>query len=205
MSPDTRPSLLLRICNAADQLAWEEFLATYEPILRRVLRSKGVQPADADELIQEVLLAVMRSIPTFQSNQRVGAFRRWIATILQSKLLDLQRRQKTQNERHAKMIQRSQPEDFWHLESMSIDDLDKGLDQQLEHQVFYQATQAVRKVVHESTWLAFWRTEIEQKDAMTVATELNLSVGQVYVSRSRVLAKLRKYVADCRANNEEVF
>lgn len=92
MSPDTRPSLLLRIRNAADQLAWEEFLATYEPTLRRVLRSKGVQSADADELIQEVLLTVLRSIPTFQSNQRVGAFRRWIATILQTKLLDFRRR-----------------------------------------------------------------------------------------------------------------
>lgn len=204
MSPDTRPSLLLRIRNAADQLAWEEFLATYEPTLRRVLRSKGVQSADADELIQEVLLTVLRSIPTFQSNQRVGAFRRWIATILQTKLLDFRRRQKSREDRHLKLAQRSHPDDLWQVDATTIEDLDKDLDLQLEHQIFFQATQAVRNMIHETTWLAFWKTEIEQKDAMIVAAELQLSVGQVYVSRSRVLAKLRKFVAERRTNDEEV-
>ena len=60
--PETRASLILRLPDAADARAWDEFVAIYVPLLYRLARQKGLQHADAEELSQEVLVAVSRAV-----------------------------------------------------------------------------------------------------------------------------------------------
>ena len=60
--PETRASLILRLPDAADARAWDEFAAVYAPLVYRLARRQGLQPADADDLVQEVLSAVARSV-----------------------------------------------------------------------------------------------------------------------------------------------
>jgi hypothetical protein len=55
---ETRASLLLRVRDSADREAWEEFVEIYGPVVHRLARNKGMQPADADDVTQQVLLAV---------------------------------------------------------------------------------------------------------------------------------------------------
>jgi hypothetical protein len=64
-SPKTRPSLIIRIADPQDEVAWGEFVDIYEPILIRVGKSKGLQDVDARELAQDVLVTVLKSISTF--------------------------------------------------------------------------------------------------------------------------------------------
>ena len=45
-----------------------------------------------------------------------------------------------------------------------------------------------------ATWQAFWQTAVEDRPPAEVAAELGLSVGSVYVARSRVLARIRRRV-----------
>ena len=60
--PNTNASLILRLRNPDDADAWAEFVEIYEPLIYGLIRSKGFQHADAAELTQEVLLAVVRSV-----------------------------------------------------------------------------------------------------------------------------------------------
>lgn len=53
--PDTRHSLLMRLTDASDVSAWDEFVAIYEPLVYRLARRKGLQDADAQEVVQEVM------------------------------------------------------------------------------------------------------------------------------------------------------
>ena len=48
----------------------------------------------------------------------------------------------------------------------------------------------------ETTWQAFWRTAVEGEPAAEAARALGLSVGAVYVAKSRVLARLREQVQE---------
>ncbi len=51
-----------------------------------------------------------------------------------------------------------------------------------------------RKSSHTTTWRAFWQTAVEGRPPAAVAAELGLSVGAVYIARSRVLARLKKRI-----------
>ena len=59
LTPTTRASLLLRLCDSEDHEAWVEFATLYEPVIYRILRQHGLQDADARDVMQELLLAVM--------------------------------------------------------------------------------------------------------------------------------------------------
>ena len=62
LTPTTRASLLLRLRDSQDHEAWVEFVSLYEPVIYRLLRRHGLQDADAREVMQELFLAVSRSI-----------------------------------------------------------------------------------------------------------------------------------------------
>ena len=57
--------------------------------------------------------------------------------------------------------------------------------------LFHWAADRVKDEFTAKTWQAFWQTAVENRPAATVAAELTMSVGAVYVSRSRVMARLR--------------
>ena len=53
----TRASLLLRIRDPQDRMAWEEFVSLYAPLVHAYGRRRGLQDHDAADLTQEVLLS----------------------------------------------------------------------------------------------------------------------------------------------------
>ena len=47
--PETRESLIVRLGDHTDEVAWAEFLEIYEPLLGQLASRWGLQQADADE------------------------------------------------------------------------------------------------------------------------------------------------------------
>src|SRR5262245_52060169 len=86
-SAQTRKSLLVRI-RSGEPGAWEVFTTLYRPLMVGWLRRQGVPPSEIDDLVQEILLSVVRSLPQFDHSGRVGAFRAWLRSIACSRILD---------------------------------------------------------------------------------------------------------------------
>src|SRR5947209_15622502 len=82
----TRPSLLLRIRDARDSTSWGEFAGIYGPIIRSYCRRRGLQPTDADDVVQEILSQVARSIGAFEYEPGRGRFRDWLGTLTRNKI-----------------------------------------------------------------------------------------------------------------------
>src|SRR3954471_2796011 len=78
----TSRTLLDRLRDRGDAQAWHLWVSVYEPWLRGWLTRQRLQPADADDVLQDVLVAVRQGLPAFQHNGRAGAFRAWLRTIL---------------------------------------------------------------------------------------------------------------------------
>jgi len=84
ISPDTRPSLLVRIRDAQDMPAWGIFVEVYAPLIHGYLRKRGLQDADAADVTQEVLRRVASAIRRFDYDPQRGGFRGWLFTVVRN-------------------------------------------------------------------------------------------------------------------------
>jgi RNA polymerase sigma-70 factor (ECF subfamily) len=65
------------------------------------------------------------------------------------------------------------------------------------------AMERVKNEFQETTWRAFWMTAVEGLAAADVTREVGLSLGAIYVAKSRVLARLKEEVELMRRQEEE--
>jgi RNA polymerase sigma factor (sigma-70 family) len=87
-SEDTSSTLLGRVGQEpSDQAAWEAFVACYGPKIRGWCRQRGLQPADAEDVTQDVLLRLSRALKTFTYDPS-RTFRGWLRLMTQHALSD---------------------------------------------------------------------------------------------------------------------
>lgn len=190
--PTTRPSLLFRLRDWQDHEAWVEFVSLYEPVVYRLLQRHGLQDADAREVMQDLLLAVSRSIDRWDPAKQRGSFRGWLRQVTRNLVINWLK----QRERRAVATGGSD------LQAM-LDNLpaDAGpetveFDQALRRALFQRAAEKVRGGVQPATWQAFWETGVVGTSPESAARKLGMSVGAIRVAKCRVLARLRAAVKE---------
>ena len=100
--PKTSTTMLKQIAGAPEHPRWEEFVAKYRPALEAY--AQGHFPGvDADDLIQETLLGVMKALPDYVAQEdKKGAFHNFLTGVLRHKALDALRREKRWSAAEAK-------------------------------------------------------------------------------------------------------
>jgi len=81
-SETTRPSLLTRLRDPADALAWNEFDARYRDLILRHCRRRGLQTADAEDVRQLVMLSLSRALRSFRYDPALGRFRDYLGRVV---------------------------------------------------------------------------------------------------------------------------
>ena len=180
----TRPSLLLRIRSNSCQHSWSQFTELYCPIIYRFCRRKGLQDADAQEVMQDVLLEIFRYIKSFEYDPDRGRFRGWLCRVIHSRLVRFWKRIKNRSEQtgHSE-----------HLDQL-VDQ--EWLDYELVRQIQTWAIQNTQQCVQPETWDAFRLTWLENLSIEETAKRLKRTRGWVYVARSRVLKRISEQLGD---------
>src|SRR5262245_23503524 len=88
----TSPTLLQKLREPHDQAAWARFVDLYTPLLLAWARRKGLQAADAADLVQDVFALLLRELPRGKYDRAKGSFRRWLRTVCINKWCDQQRK-----------------------------------------------------------------------------------------------------------------
>lgn len=183
---DTSLSLLNRLCST-DSDPWRQLVDLYSPLLRLWLQRYGLQGSDADDLLQEVLLAVSKDVARFEHAGHTGAFRGWMKSILVNRLRNYWRaRQKQPQAVGAQFEDRlAQLADA----GTAISQLwDREHDQYVLNQLLTQAEPNFEP----NTWRAFCRVALDGAQPDAVAAELGISRNAVVIAKCRVLNRLRQ-------------
>lgn len=77
----THITLLHRLAEGSDAAAWRDFCARYEALIRRVAHLHGLGRADGDDVLQDVLLAMAKALPSFEYDPAKGRFRSYLKTV----------------------------------------------------------------------------------------------------------------------------
>ncbi|MDP0492490.1 MAG: sigma-70 family RNA polymerase sigma factor [Verrucomicrobiota bacterium JB023] len=187
--PDTRATLILRIRDTGDEEAWNEFVEIYTPLIFNFAVSRGLQPADARDVLQIVLHNIFRAIPKFHYDPKKGTFRSWLYTIVRHEVF---RHLRTSG----RQPQSSDPSELKHNGELTDDPEAKRWEFDYRLRLFQWASDKVEPEFTPRNWQAFYRTAVKEEDPAEVAKDLGMSRAAVYVSRSRVLSRLREKVAN---------
>jgi RNA polymerase sigma factor (sigma-70 family) len=189
-SPSTRPSLLVRLRDDRDQEAWTQFVQVYGPLIYGFARKKGLQDADAADLMQDALRVVSGAIKQLEYDPQRGSFRAWLFTVVRNQLLRFWSRQDRAGRGSGGT---SVHERLRELPDPSVDG-NALWDEEYERCRFAWAAERVRGQVQSATWDAFWKTAVEGHSGQEVAASLGMSVAAVYLAKSRVMARLKEQI-----------
>ena len=176
----TSATLLERLRDPSDERAWGKFVELYTPLLFSWARTLGLQDADAADLVQDVLVQLLRTLPTFRYDRR-QRFRGWLWTVVRNRWATVKR----------------QPASAQGLPAEEAAVGDAAVEVEEKEYRDYLVGRALRLMQAEfqpTTWQAFWQCAVCDRPGGEVAAELGLTVAAVYAARSRVLRRLRQDV-----------
>jgi DNA-directed RNA polymerase specialized sigma24 family protein len=153
-APSTRHSLLVRLRNPADERVWSEFTEIYGPLIHRLARRRGLQEADAQDLVQEVFRAVARAIERYDPDPDRGSFRGWLSRIARNLIINLLAARRRQPQGTGDTDMQRLLED--HPELTGEDSV--FFEPEYRRRLIAWAAERIRGEFSEIAWQAFWRT-----------------------------------------------
>lgn len=188
--PETSHSLIARVKDLGDGAAWAEFLGIYQPVVFRMARRRGLQDADAQDVMQQVFLSISKSIEGWIPGGLQPPFRAWLTTIARNAITKaLTRRPRDAATGSTAMVQLldAQPDP----QETTAEILAEA-----RKELIRWATDQIRTEFSEATWNVFWQTAIEGVPIAEVAKSTGRSAGAIYVARYRVIARLKEKVLE---------
>jgi RNA polymerase sigma factor (sigma-70 family) len=188
-SPETRLSLLVQIRDGKNQLAWQEFVKLYGPVVYGFARKRGLQDADAADLMQEVLRSVSAAIGRLDYDRSQGTFRGWLFTITRNKVFNFLSARRIRPQGSGDTTTNRLLDQ--HPDSS---DGSEAWEAEYQRRLASLAMERVKGEFQANTWEAFRLTAVEGISAADAGQQVGISPGAVYVAKSRVLARLKQEV-----------
>ncbi len=190
----TRASLLSRLRDVGDSDSWRAFFETYWRLIYNVACKSGLSDADAQEVVQETVIAVARRMPEFRYDPARGSFKQWLLLITRRRIQD-----------HLRQVYRSLPvagavslaereEADAALAPVPPPDaqIDAAWEEEWRENVFQEALARVRARVDPKTYQAFAYCVRQNLRAPVVAKMLGMNTAQVYLARHRVSVAVKR-------------
>jgi RNA polymerase sigma-70 factor (ECF subfamily) len=191
--PETNPSLILRIKDPQNAVAWNELMAIYRPVIYRLARRKGLLHEDAEDLVQGVFMSVAKAIDRWDHGEGQPRFRNWLGKIARNAIVNAVTRAKPDRATGTSSVMHalaSLPEEAETTQSLILE---------CRLEAIRWAASEIQPEFSDATWAVFQATAIEGRPIAEVAQVLQRTIGAVYAARCRVAARLREKVLEASA------
>ena len=198
MSPDdslkTRSTLLCRLRNLEDQESWRTFFDRYWELLYNVARHSGLGEPEAQDVVQETVIAVAKAMPDFRYDPARGSFKQWLLRIAGRRIMD-----------HLRCTYRQPLRAEVELEALDEADMPAALicdpaaghveavwEEEWERRIFAEAVTRVRHEVNPKHFQIFDYCVLQEWRTSKVVALLGLNAAQVYLARHRVSQAVKR-------------
>jgi RNA polymerase sigma-70 factor (ECF subfamily) len=186
----TRRSLLSKLREWDDDLSWRRFFDLYWKLIYGTALKAGLIDAEAQEVVQETVLAVAKNMPAFRYDPAVCSFKGWLLHLTRRRIADQFRKR----QREHRLGERADTSVVENIPDPAAGDLDAAWEKDWQNHLMEAATANVRRRLKPKQYQIFDLYVLRNWGAAEVARALQVSVAQVYLTRHRVAALIRKEV-----------
>jgi len=192
---DTNTTLLGRVMSLDDHQAWGDFFDLYCPMLRAQALKAGLSWEEANDLLQEVFIELVRRIPIFAYNRRKGSFRAWLRRLTRWRIINVLQKPRPTFVPLESVVSESGdstqiPDNFL----VQPNDLDETEEQARKQRIFETALHTLRQKLSPTQVQVLESCIVQQRATAQVADSLQIDPARVSVMKYRFLAALRKEV-----------
>lgn len=182
----THLTLLARLREPTDQAAWRDFCERYGELIRGFARRRGLQTSDCDDVVQDTLLALTKSMPGYEYDPARGSFRGYLKTIV----IHIVFRKRRQNPPGMSL----ETGEAHGLAAAPEQDTDHDWEAEWRRYHLRLAMRTIEVEFNEKDRAAFDTYAVRGCEAGETAGLLGLSVDQVYQAKSRILRRIGELV-----------
>jgi len=199
LNPDdnipTRQSLLERLKDWGDQKSWVDFFNTYWKLIYGVARQAGLTEAEAQDVVQETVIAVAKKMGEFKTDPAFGSFKSWLLLITRRRINDQFRKRPPRVElKKARSDGTPRTSALERLPEAETPVLERIWQEEWERNLVDIALEKVKQLVSSKQFLLFYQQAFKQWSPRKVAHQYGVSLAQVYMAKYRVSSVLKREI-----------
>jgi RNA polymerase sigma-70 factor (ECF subfamily) len=190
----------MRAKNQGDQAAWEDFVRYYREFIHMVLNQMGLRSGDVDDLVQDILIQIWKSLPNHIYDKDRAQFRTWLSRLIRNQVRNHYRTTKRRDRKHAAMVETGE-EDY--IAVVTEPEVERIIQQEWEVHIIQLAIENIKQLFSERSIKAF-SMSIDGFDTTEIADHLGVKPNSVVKLKSRVKARLVKEIHRLRNELESI-
>ena len=189
----TNETLLQRVKSMDSHDAWKEFFDAYWGPIIRYGRKLGLSDSQAEDVLQETMVNLMRIVPSFEYDADKGRFRNFLLTIVHRKALACLRRVKRNSNEPWDEAIHAQINSTAPFEAVTDVEAEQRWKEAIKDEVIENLRNDPR--IEASTWAIFEAYVLKHQDASQVADQHGVKENSVYQIKNRLMRRIKAEVA----------
>jgi len=191
----TRHSLLSRLKDWDDQESWRDFFDTYWKLIYGVAIKSGMSDIEAQEVVQETVIAVAKKIPEFKTDPAFGSFKAWLLHLTRWRIADqLRKRQRQGPAQQHRSDKTSTTSTIGKIQDPAGFELEHIWDDEWEKNLIDAAIEKVKRQSNARHYQMFYLHVIKKQSVLQVAKSLGVSAAQVYLVKHRIGRRIKREI-----------
>jgi RNA polymerase sigma factor (sigma-70 family) len=190
----TRRSLLSRLRRLDDDKSWQDFFDTYWKLIYSAATKAGLPHAEAQDVVQETILTVSRTIQEFRYDPTRGSFKGWLLNTTRWRILDHLRRCKPESSPGPRPADTRSTDVIEQIPDPASAEIEAVWEAEWQQNLMDAAIQRVKQEVKPKHFQIFELYALKGRPAGQVARTFGVNVALVHLIKHRVASQIKKEV-----------
>lgn len=187
----TTTQILEDLKSSNDALAWNSFRDHFYPVVVNFAKRLGLSSTYAEDAAQETMLSFLKAFRDGRYNREKGQLGSWVFGVARRVILNFRKRLP----REYVIADNSTGTSFWDMIA-DANAVKHTWETEWRRMVLERCLQQVRREFDSKVFKAFELYALSEKSVAEVVHTLGMSRNAIYITKSRVLSRLRQLLTE---------